>query len=160
MKVNDMKKPEQVHIGYLLKQINDKIEASGNFVLKEYGMTFAQSRVLACLEDAGGQATQKEIEGWLGVTHPTIVGIISRMERDGFVRCWQDEHDRRIKNVQLTEKADQVAEVLQASIEENEKDILACFSRQEGQELVRLLIRLNDYLGQQSDAEKRKKGLK
>ena len=78
----------QKDIGYLIKNINDKLKVKADADLKHNKLTLAQSRVLTFLDSRGGQATQKEIEVYLEVSHPTVVGIISRMEQNGHLRCW------------------------------------------------------------------------
>lgn len=77
---------EQFQIGCLLKMITDKIKMRADADLAQQGLTLTQSRVLGYLDRSGGQATQKEIEGFLQVSHPTVAGIINRMEQNGFVR--------------------------------------------------------------------------
>lgn len=96
---------EQFQIGCLLKMITDKIKMRADADLAQQGLTLTQSRVLGYLNRNGGQATQKEIEGFLQVSHPTVAGIISRMEQNGFVRCWLDPADKRSKIVGQTERA-------------------------------------------------------
>ena len=88
---------EQFQIGCLLKMITDKIKMRADADLAQQGLTLTQSRVLGYLDRSGGQATQKEIEGFLQVSHPTVAGIINRMEQNGFVRCRLDPADKRSK---------------------------------------------------------------
>ena len=68
---------EQFQIGCLLKMITDKIKMRADADLAQQGLTLTQSRVLGYLDRSGGQATQKEIEGFLQVSHPTVAGIIN-----------------------------------------------------------------------------------
>ena len=63
-------------VGYLIKYINDKLKVKADAELKQYNLTLTQSRVFAFLNSCGGQATQKEIEVFLEVSHPTVVGIV------------------------------------------------------------------------------------
>ena len=56
---------EEKDIGYLIKNINDKLKVKADADLKHSNLTLAQSRVLAFLDRRGGQATQKEIEVYL-----------------------------------------------------------------------------------------------
>ena len=74
-------------VGYLIKSINDKLKVRADAELKKYHLTMSQSRVLIYLRSRGGQATQKEIETFLDVAHPTVVGLVSRMEQNGYVTC-------------------------------------------------------------------------
>lgn len=68
-------------IGYLLKQITDKLKMSADAFFKEKNLTFAQVRVLEYVMGKGGNTTQKFIEEYLDVSHPTVAGIVSRMEK-------------------------------------------------------------------------------
>lgn len=115
---------EQYPIGCLLKMITDKIKMRADADLAQQGLTLTQSRVLGYLNRNGGQATQKEIEGFLQVSHPTVAGIISRMEQNGFVRCRLDPADKRSKIVGQTERADAIAHEMQATINATEQQML------------------------------------
>ncbi len=92
-------------IGYLMKVINDRIKVNADADLKEHNLTLTQSKVLAFLNRQGGRSTQKEIEDFLNVTHPTVVGVVTRMEANGFLESWLDPSDKRNKVVALTEAA-------------------------------------------------------
>ncbi len=67
-------------------------------------MTCTQHRTLVFLEKAGGKSTQKEIETYLEVSHPTVVGILSGLESKGLVQCRLDSDDKRVKRVFLSEE--------------------------------------------------------
>ena len=132
-------------VGYLIKSINDKLKVKADADLKRYDLTFAQSRVFAYLQEKGGQATQKEIEVFLDVSHPTVVGIVSRMEQNGYVTCWQDE-DKRNKNVKLTSKARSLGMDMEQHMLENEKHLLAPLNEAETAQLKQLLIQIYNHL--------------
>lgn len=130
----------QKDIGYLIKNINDKLKVKADADLKHSNLTLAQSRVLAFLDSRGGRATQKEIEVYLDVSHPTVVGIISRMERNGHLRCWVDETDKRNKIVALTEQAKALGEEMEQRILANEKMLLASLSEADIKKLKQMLL--------------------
>lgn len=135
-----MKKTNKKHIGFLIKNIDDKLKAKANANLKEHGLTIAQGRVLSILaESKGADTTQKDLEEALGVSHPTMVGIISRMEAGGFVVCHQDTNDKRNKIVMMTEKAVAVDNNIEKVIESNENEMLKPLSDTERKELARML---------------------
>ena len=131
---------EEKDIGYLFKNINDKLKVKADADLKHSNLTFAQSRVLAFLDSRGGQTTQKEIEVYLDVSHPTVVGIISRMEKNGHLRCWVDETDKRNKIVALTEQAKALGEEMEQRISANEKMLLASLSEADIKKLKQMLL--------------------
>lgn len=130
----------QKDIGYLIKNINDKLKVKADADLKHSKLTLSQSRVLAFLDNQGGQATQKEIEVYLEVAHPTVVGIISRMEQNGHLRCWVDETDKRNKIVALTEQAKALGEEMEQRLSANEEKLLASFSEEEIKKLRQMLL--------------------
>lgn len=115
---------EQYPIGCLLKMITDKIKIQADANLAQHDLTLTQSRVLGYLARNGGTATQKEIEGFLQVSHPTVVGIIGRMEQNGFVYCWLDPADKRSKIVCQTEHAAAIAQDMHATIQATEQQML------------------------------------
>ncbi|MGN0180637.1 MAG: MarR family winged helix-turn-helix transcriptional regulator [Monoglobaceae bacterium] len=126
-------------VGYLIKNINDKLSVKADADLKHFNLTLAQSRVLAFLDSKGGSATQKEIEIFLEVSHPTVVGIVSRMKQKGHVATRIDESDKRNKIVKLTEQAKVMVKDMEQNIYENERKMLKSLSSAETEELKRIL---------------------
>ena len=127
-------------IGYLIKNINDKLKVKADADLKQYHLTLAQSRGFAFLHNNGGQATQKEIEVFLEVSHPTVVGIVSRMEQNGHVTTWIDEQDKRNKIVKLTEQAKALGMDMEHDISANEQKMLASLSDADIEHLREMLL--------------------
>ncbi|MGN1014163.1 MAG: MarR family winged helix-turn-helix transcriptional regulator [Butyricicoccus sp.] len=127
-------------VGYLIKNINDKLKVKADAELKRYNLTLTQSRVFAFLSSRGGKATQKEIEVFLEVSHPTVVGIVSRMEHNGHVVTWMDKADKRNKIVQLTDEARATGIDMEQNVLENEKKMLASLSEEDIEHLKRMLM--------------------
>lgn len=127
------------HIGYLFKIINDKMKISADANMKSHNLTFTQSRVLVFLYRCEGQATQKEIEENLEVSHPTVVGIVSRMEQNGYVTSWLDPQNKRNKIVKMTEKAFKINEKMDEEIEKQERKMFASLSQEEIDHLEKTL---------------------
>ncbi|MDD6810278.1 MAG: MarR family transcriptional regulator [Lachnospiraceae bacterium] len=126
-------------IGFWLKQINDKLRMSADASLKKSGLTMSQTRIMEFLYEKGGQATQKEIENYLEVSHPTVVGMVSRLEKNGFLTCCVDKTDRRNKIVCTTDKAVESAEMMFQGRKETENRLLKSLGEEEIEELRRLL---------------------
>lgn len=128
--------------GRMIKIISDRMKANGGASLKEKNITFMQSGIIRHLEKNGGKATQKEIEDYLHVSHPTVVGIIGRMENNGFLTCYTDENDKRQKVVELTESACALAAQIRQEIEEHENEMVDGFSKEESEQLMSFLERI------------------
>lgn len=127
-------------IGYLIKNINDKLKMKADADLKSQNLTLSQSRVLAFLHNSGGRATQKEIEDFLEVSHPTVVGIVSRMQQNGFVTAWMDPDNRRNKIVELTPSACETAEQMTDTVRKNEAALLRGLSSEQVVQLKEMLM--------------------
>lgn len=94
---------------------------------------------MECLSDREGRATQKSIEEFLKVSHPTVVGLISRMEKKGYLRCYQDEGDRRNKIVEMTQKARLISHEMQKEVAAQEEKLLRGLTGEETESLKRML---------------------
>lgn len=91
------------------------------------------------MDERGGEATQKEIKDFLEVTHPTVVGLVSRMEQNGFLTSWIDPEDRRNKIVKMTEKASNLMKQVKAEAIMHEEEILYSLSEEQRKELKEML---------------------
>ena len=76
--------------------------------LKPMGLSQAKWRTLLHLSIASGQLTQAEIASRLGIEEPTLVTLLHRLERGGWVTRRNASHDRRCKTVHLGKRAHQV----------------------------------------------------
>ena len=132
-------------VGYLIKSINDKLTVKVDAELKQFNLTMSQCRVFLYLSSRGGQGTQKEIETFLGVSHPTVVGLVSRMEQNGYVMCWPCE-DGRNKNVKLTPKAEDIDKDMKKNMQAHEQKLLEPLSPEESEKLRDLLLKVVQHL--------------
>lgn len=126
-------------IGFLIKSINDKIKVHADKDLKDNDLTFAQCRILGFLHHNGGQATQKEIENVFGIAHPTVVGLVSRMTKSGYLETWFNPADGRSKFVRMTEKAEHLGDEMESAIQQQENRMTEGLSQNEVRELKRML---------------------
>ena len=122
---------ERQPIGYMLKQITDKIKTSADDDLKKHDLTLSQARVMQYIAKHDGTVTQKSIEDYLQVAHPTVVGIVSRMEKNGFLNSYFEESDKRIKIISLTEKAMRITQVLESEIAAQEQLLIKGLSEKD-----------------------------
>lgn len=135
-------------IGYLFKVITDKIKINADADMRRHNLTLTQSCVLTFLEKKGGTATQKEIEEFLEVAHPTVVGIVSRMEQNGFVISWTDPDDKRNKLVKLTKRAEMLGRELESVISEHDRKMLAGLTDRQIEELKKSLMVIYENLNE------------
>lgn len=129
-------------IGFLIKVISDRMKALGDNDLKTHDLTFSQAQVLVVIERNGGTIAQKEIEKILDVSHPTIVGLVNRLQEKGFVECEVDESDRRSKIVYLTEKAKSLGQIMREKRDQSDRELMEGLSEEEAEQLNTLLRKI------------------
>ncbi len=137
-------------IGFLLKKIHDGAMRLSNRSLRGVEITDSQFRVLAYLRaNQNREVTQKELEQYLQVSHPTIVGILNRLEQKGMIRCAFDGSHKRNKCVYLTPKEEEIYARGEAFRKEFEAILVKDFTKEEEQLLRRLLEKVNENLNQE-----------
>ena len=85
------------------------IESSLNEELAPVGITIRQVQILGALA-VHGEAVQSELADLLRIEPSSVVRLLDRMERDGWIARREDPADRRRRIVRPTEKAEPVWE--------------------------------------------------
>lgn len=130
---------EDRNISYLIKQISERMCAMADAALKKQGITYSQLCVLHFLWENDGSASQKEVERHLKVSHPTVVGLVNRLEKSGFVTSKRDTKDQRNKIIELTDRASKLKDTLYRGKDDAEARLTENLSEKEKDELYWLL---------------------
>ena len=80
------------------------------------------------------------------VSAPTITGVIDRLVRNGYLRRTHDREDRRVVNVELTEKGRATVEHILSEINKRWYRILMQLSEKEREDYLRILKRIVEVL--------------
>ena len=73
--------------------------------LEKMDLTASQGRLMAFLFHRGDSPTYaKDVETTFQLTHPTVSGLLSRLEQKGFIALETDLKDRRSKRIVVLEK--------------------------------------------------------
>jgi DNA-binding MarR family transcriptional regulator len=94
-------------LGYWICSTSHALRRALNSELSKEGITFRQWEVLAWTA-IKGELSQAELADLLGIEAPTLVGILTRMERDGWLERHPCPDDRRKNRIRATEKAETV----------------------------------------------------
>lgn len=103
-------------LGPLIKVANTLIEKELNnrvaSMFEGYSLTGPQITLMVYLHDARGNAvTQREIADRFVLSHPTIRGIVKRLESAGLIETSQLESDRRQILLELTAEGQRLMDV-------------------------------------------------
>lgn len=132
---------------FLIRHIEGNLKKDIDMQFKENDLTFSQTQVLSRIFRNGGSISQKKLQEDLQVSHPTVVGLVQRLEKSGFISCRKDEKDLRNKVIVLTKKAEDFHKQMIRHFEDNDRKMLKDFSDEELLELERLLNKLNNNIG-------------
>jgi MarR family transcriptional regulator for hemolysin len=95
--------------GYWLTMTTQALHRALNNELAPTGITYRQSQVIGWLVLEGDQ-TLSDLATRMMIEPPTLVGILERMERNGWIARVGCEDDRRRKLIRLTPAAEPVWE--------------------------------------------------
>jgi MarR family transcriptional regulator for hemolysin len=63
--------------------------------LRPLGLSQGKWRTLIHLSHGGDRLTQKELAEHMGIEEPTLVGLLHRLESDGWIKRQESPNDRR-----------------------------------------------------------------
>ena len=96
-------------IGYWLTLTTQAYHRAITEELAPHGITYRQSTVLGWLA-LEGELSQSELAAKMMIEPPTLVGILDRMERDGWITRHDCASDRRKKMIRANPAADPIWE--------------------------------------------------
>lgn len=128
------------HIGYLAKMIHNAVDRKLNNEFGIYDLSSTQAGILRYLHHNKGKIIyQKDLEVVFKCSHPTITGILQRMEGKGYIQCLCDETDRRKKIISITDTGIAIHNHIKSEIVKTEKQLVEGLSEEE-QELLKKLL--------------------
>ena len=140
---------DNLAIGQQMRIAHQAIHQHIDRKLSSLELTGIQSFVLRCLSERSGEVVYpRDIEKQFHLTHPTVSGILQRLESKGFISILPDPDDRRCKPPTATEKAEQCHLRIRDTFHALEQETLQNFSPEEVQTLLRLLDRAIENLSE------------
>lgn len=131
--------------GYWLIMAAEAYQRAVNDELAPHGITFRQCQVLGYLA-LEGALSQCELADRMRIEPPTLVGILDRMERDGWIRREPCAEDRRRKRVHPTPEAEPIWAKIVACGRQVRARSVAGLSEAERAQLKKLLSRVRKNL--------------
>ena len=130
-------------IGFLVKQINNVFEKELNERLKDIGITSSQCAVLDYLfHTSKEEVSQRDVEKNLNLKNPTVTGILRRLDEKGYILCVHNAHDKRKKNIYLTEKAYDIQRRMEADRRKLDRELTRGLTKREVEALRKNLEKL------------------
>lgn len=143
------------HVGFYVKKINDFLQINANEYLKKYDLTFSQMHILLFIAmKNNGSVQQKEIEQYFDLKHPTVVGLLKRLEKKNLLEVRENPDDRRSNIVVVTEQSKSIVKEMIESRDYTDRLLTQNLSVEQTEELKKLLRIIYITLCEQYDEQK------
>ncbi|SHI06116.1 DNA-binding transcriptional regulator, MarR family [Sporobacter termitidis DSM 10068] len=141
---------EEETLGLIIRRISHAAKKETDNNLKRLNLTMSQGLVLEYLNNTPDEElTQRAIEQHFNLQHPTVSGILKRLEKNGFITTSVNQADRRVKNIYLTDKARAVELIARQDKKQMEETYVKGLTAQEIETLRGLLKKvLNNMTGE------------
>ena len=135
------------HYGHMFRILHCAISQTVTQAMMEMELTSAQGRIMGFLAMQKDPPCAKDIEENFNLSHPTVSGILSRLEKKDFIEFRPDQQDKRCKRIYILPKGADCNERIYRTIQENEGLIVRGFSQEEMAQFADLLTRAANNLG-------------
>ena len=133
--------PSQVAV--LIKRVTLNFDKMANPVLKDYGLTSSQYKIIKYLYlNMDVPVRQVDIEKFYSLTHPTTIGLLDQLENKGFITREINPEDARSRIIKPTKKAlDERAELEKVG-EQLEEQLTVALNEEEYKQMITLLKKM------------------
>ena len=119
------------HYGHLLRVLHWCSDHAMTSALETMDLTAAQGRIMAYLAHRKTPACSRDIEEEFHLTHPTVSGLLSRLEQKDFIEFRPDPDDRRCKRIFVLPKGEACHELMHTTMQQTESRIVQGFTPDE-----------------------------
>lgn len=148
--------PLEKHFGHRIRILHACNEQSATAALGQMELTSAQGLILGYLAMEEATPRSRDLEEFFHLSHPTVSGLLARMEKKGFIEQYPDETDHRCKRIRILPKGLKCTQTMHHVIERNEQMLVQGFSEEEKEQFYAFLGRAIANLGGQTCRRKQK----
>ena len=133
--------------GRSIRQLYWASDQAMTATLASMDLTASQGHILAFIAHSPAPPCPKDMEEAFHLSHPTVSGLLSRLEKKGFILIDPDPADRRCKRVRLDAKGRESLSKMEATITSNEAKLVKDFTEEEKRLFADFLSRAITNLG-------------
>ncbi len=119
------------HYGHQLRILHWCTDQTVTAALAQMELTAAQGHILGYLSHRREAPCCRDVEEAFHLSHPTVSGLLSRMEKKGFIAFSPDPKDGRCKRIELLDKGRQCAQEIRNTIDSIENRLVNGFTSDE-----------------------------
>jgi len=127
---------------FLLKTIGNKFHTIVDNLLSKYDLTSTQANFLFFLMYKNPNPIQKDFEDFFQISHSAATGVLARLKEKQMVTFVRSETDKRCKKILICEKGRNIIEQFKSYSKFEKKYLFKNFTKEEKDELDRLLKKL------------------
>ena len=135
------------HYGHLLRILHWCTDQNMTAALETMDLTAAQGHIMGFLAHQSKPPCSRDVEAEFRLSHPTVSGLLQRLEQKGFIEQRSDPEDRRKKRIYVLDKGRQCQQLMHETILENERRIVQDFTPEEQEQFISLLTRAITNMG-------------
>ena len=129
------------HNGHLVKILHCCTEQAITEALEKLELTASQGRIMGYLARFQEPKCPKDVEEEFHLSHPTVSGLLARLEKKEFVELYPDPDDRRCKRIRVLPKGMLCNETMHRTIMGIEQRMVSDFTPEEQAQFQDLLTR-------------------
>ena len=133
--------------GHYIRILHSTTDQAMTNALASMELTAAQGHILGFVSHRKEPPCPRDLEEEFQLSHPTVSGLLQRMEKKGFIELRPDENDRRCKRIYILPKGLEVEETMHSTIRASEERMVQDFTDEEKELFSQLLVRAIHNMG-------------
>lgn len=122
-----------IHYGHRIRILHWCTDQVMSAALEEMELTAAQGHIMGYISNQAEPPCPRDLEEAFHLSHPTVSGLLSRLEQKGFIEQRTDPEDRRRKRIYILPKGRECHETMHQTIQSIESRMVQGFSDAEKQ---------------------------
>ena len=135
------------HFGHYVRILHWCTDQSMTNALENMELTAAQGHIMGFLAHRKEPPCPRDIEQALQLSHPTVSGLLTRLEKKGFIALRPDPADKRCKRIYILPRGQACHQHMIETMDATEKKLLQDFTPQEQMLFSQLLDRAITNIG-------------
>lgn len=119
------------HFGHRFRILHWCTDQMMTEALAQMDLTSSQGRIMGFIARSKTPPCARDIEEFFGLSHPSVSGTLSRMEKKNFIEFRPDEADHRCKRIYILPKGQECHARMAQTIDGIEQRIVADFTAEE-----------------------------
>ena len=135
------------HFCHYFRILHSAADQTMTNALEAHDLTGAQGQILVYLAFRPEPPCARDIEEAFRLSHPTVSGLLDRLEKKNFIEFRPDDRDRRIKRIVLLPKGRDVLHVMREALDRTDHLVVQDFTDEEIAQFTAFLSRAAHNIG-------------